>query len=162
MASAPSGRRGGARALLLVLAVLARCRSPLDPTSTTKTYRPRLFPSLCCKCMFQVFQSYTAIVTYGCCKNRSGCCTCCIFCKCFRGMLQAFVQNILSVLDIYCSKCFIWMLHMFHTHVASVLSGCCICFEHMLQLCVSNVSPLSDVSCTEVFHVASVSRGHYE
>jgi hypothetical protein len=38
-------------------------------------------PLLRCKCIFQVFHMYVAIVTYGCCKSRSGCC---IFCKCFQ------------------------------------------------------------------------------
>jgi hypothetical protein len=47
-----------------------------------------------CKPMFQVFQMfhmYIASVLCGCCKSRSGCCICC---KCFGGMLQAFVQNV--------------------------------------------------------------------
>jgi hypothetical protein len=96
------------------------------------------------------------------------------FCKCFKGMLQAFAQNVSSVficmlwqvfyLDVAyilhtCCKCFIWMLHMFHTHVASVLSGCCICFMHMLQQYVSNVSSLLDVCCIHVFYEGTVSDG---
>ena len=28
----------------------------------------------------------------------------------------------------YVASMSIWILHMFHTYVASVLSGCCICF----------------------------------
>ena len=81
---------------------------------------------------------------------------------------------------------------MFHTHVASIFSGCCICFTHMLQVfyldvayvfhthvasvlskyCIyftdmlqqydSNVSSVSDVCCIQMFHVASVSREHVE
>jgi hypothetical protein len=31
------------------------------------------------------------------------------------------------------------MLHMFHIHVASVLSRCYICFKHMLQVFYLNV-----------------------
>jgi hypothetical protein len=61
---------------------------------------------------------------------------------------------------------------MFHTHVASVYSRCCICFTHMLQVFyldvayiymlqqhVSNVSSVADVCCIQVFHVASVHAG---
>ena len=40
-------------------------------------------------------------------------------CKCFRDMLQAFVQNVSSVSDVCCKRFFIWMLHMFHTYVAN-------------------------------------------
>jgi hypothetical protein len=29
----------------------------------------------------------------------------------------------------YVSNVFIYMLHTFHTYVASVLSGCCICLQ---------------------------------
>jgi hypothetical protein len=43
-------------------------------------------------------------------------------CKCFRGMLQEFVQNILS---------------------EHFLSGCCTCFTHMLQAYIRNVSAVS-------------------
>ena len=41
-----------------------------------------------------------------------------------------------------CVKCFIWMLHMFHTHVASVCSKYFICFKRMLH---------SSVSCCKYF-----------
>ena len=81
-------------------------------------------------------------------------------------MLQVYVSNVLSILDV-CCKCFIWMLHMFqwlYTYVASVYSKCfifsyvrCKCFIwllHMLQLLYTyaasvfaNVSPISDVYC---------------
>jgi len=36
-----------------------------------------------------------------------------------------------------CCKCFIWMLHMFHTHVASVCHKYFICFKCMLHSSVS-------------------------
>jgi hypothetical protein len=39
-------------------------------------------------------------------------------------MLQTFVPNVLSVFRMYVTRVFIWMLHMFYTYVASVLSGC--------------------------------------
>jgi hypothetical protein len=45
-----------------------------------------------------------------------------------RGMLQAFCSNVSSVFSTYVASVFIWMLHMFHTYVASVLSGFCVCF----------------------------------
>jgi hypothetical protein len=44
---------------------------------------------------------------------------------------KSFEKNIS---EIYCNKCFVWMLHIFHTYVTSILSECCICFTHMLQL----------------------------
>jgi hypothetical protein len=68
-----------------------------------------------------------------------------IFANIFRGMLQAFVQNVASVSDVCCSKCIIWMLHMFHTHVASVLSECCICFTHMLRVLYMDVAYVSQI-----------------
>jgi hypothetical protein len=119
---------------------------------------------------------YVASVSYGCCKSRSGCCICC---KCFRGMLQAFVQNVSSVSDVCCKRflsecctcshiCCKSMFEMFQLfqsyvaicvfmlQVAGVLFGCCICFTHMLQVYVLNVSSSSDVCCIQVFHVASI------
>jgi hypothetical protein len=45
-------------------------------------------------------------------------------CKCFRGMLQVFVQNVSSILDICCKR---------------FLYGCCTCFTHTLQEDVRNV-----------------------
>jgi hypothetical protein len=44
-----------------------------DPSPTTRIDRPRPFPPLCCKYMFQVFQMfqwYVPIVIYGYCKSR--------------------------------------------------------------------------------------------
>jgi hypothetical protein len=94
----------------------------------------------------------------------------------FRVMLETFVQNISSVLDVSCNKCFILMLHMFPTYVASVLSGCCICFTHILQVFYLDVAYVSHMCCNTifkcficvrrmlhpVFYVASVLRGHGE
>jgi hypothetical protein len=37
----------------------------------------------------------------------------------------------------YVASLFIWMLHMFHTYIVSVLSGCCVCFCNCL--CVFQV-----------------------
>jgi hypothetical protein len=34
--------------------------------------------------------------------------------------LQMYVPNISSVFQTYVCKCFIWMMHMFHTYVASI------------------------------------------
>ena len=58
-----------------------------------------------------------------------------------------FHTHVASILSGYCI-CF--------THVASVLSGCCIYFTHMLQVYISNVSSALDVCCIQVFHVASI------
>jgi hypothetical protein len=55
--------------------------------------------------------------SHGCCKNRSGCCICCNGCT---RMLQASVPNVPSVFQKYVARVFIWMLHTFHTYVASV------------------------------------------
>jgi hypothetical protein len=60
-------------------------------------------------------------------------------------MLQQYVLNVLAVSVLCCSKCFhvasckcfIWMLHMFHIHVASVRFGCFIYFTHMLHSTIS-------------------------
>ena len=63
---------------------------------------------------------------------------CCIYV--FRHMLQQYVPNVLAVSILCCSisvfSCynyFIWMLHIFHTHVASVCPKCFICFKCMLD-----------------------------
>jgi hypothetical protein len=73
-----------------------------QPTEDTTAGR-----SACCKHMFQVFQifqRYVASVSDGCCKSRSGCCTCC---NVYIGMLQALVPNVSSI---------------FRTHVTSVFT----------------------------------------
>jgi hypothetical protein len=56
--------------------------------------------NVCLKC-FRCYQRYVASVSYECCKSRSGCYICC---KCFRGILQVFVQNISFVLDVCCKN----------------------------------------------------------
>jgi hypothetical protein len=56
--------------------------------------------------VFQLFQRYVASILYRYCKSRLGCCT---SCNGYTHMFEVYVQNILSVSDIYC-KCFIWML----------------------------------------------------
>jgi hypothetical protein len=42
---------------------------------------------------------------------------------------------------------------MFHTHVASVLSGCCICFTHMLQVFNLDVAYVSHICCNSIFQM---------
>ena len=49
-------------------------------------------------------------------------------------MFQVSVPNVSFIFQTYVVSMFIWMFHIFHTYVASVLSGCCICFTHMLQV----------------------------
>jgi hypothetical protein len=110
--------------------------------------------------VFQIFQRYVASVPCGCCKSRSGSCICCkcsfkmfyLFLSIFyldvayvSHMLQDYVPIISVTLVLCCNKCFhvasckcfIKMLHMFHTHVSSVCSKCFICFRRMLHLSVS-------------------------
>jgi hypothetical protein len=62
-------------------------------------------------------------------------------------MLQEYIQNV-SVVSVLCCnkcfhvaicKCFIWMLHMFHTHIVIICSKCFICFSSMLLLSISCV-----------------------
>jgi hypothetical protein len=65
---------------------------------------PRLVAqkNVCCKCIFQMFKMFQRYVSYGCCKDRSECCTCC---NVLTRMLQEFVRNVLFVSDI-CCKCY--------------------------------------------------------
>jgi hypothetical protein len=100
------------------------------------------FSLVCFDKMFHLFQTYDAA------SVLSGC-------------YIGFTHMLQVVLHTYC-KCFIWILHMFYTHIGSVLSGCCICFTYMLQQYVSNVSSVSDVCCIQVFYVVSVSRWQVE
>ena len=51
-----------------------------------------------------------------------------MFCNGYTRMLQAAVPNVSAVLD-GCCMCFIWVLHIFYTYVASVSFGCFICFN---------------------------------
>jgi hypothetical protein len=120
-----------------VLVVPVRCRSASAPTPRPESTGPGLSLPLCYKYMFQVFQilsqvfhmdvvkvdrnvAYVASVSDAC-------------CKCFRGILQAFVQNISSVSDVCCKYFFIWMLQLFHTYVARVCSKCFSRFNLMLK-----------------------------
>jgi hypothetical protein len=43
-------------------------------------------------------------------------------------------SNVLSVFQTYVANVFIWILHMFHIYVASVLSGCCVCVAMDFQV----------------------------
>jgi hypothetical protein len=61
---------------------------------------------------------------------------------CFRGLLQidwdvACCKGLLPMFHLcfqtYVASVFIWMLHIFHTYVTYVLSGCCICL-HWFQV----------------------------
>ena len=123
-----------------MLVVLARRRSAPAPTRRLESTGSGLFLPLCCKCMlkcFRCYHMYAASVSYGYCKSRSGCCICC---KCFRGMLKAFVQNVSSVSDVCCRR---------------FRSRCCTYFTHMFQEYVPNISIVSVLCCNKCFHVAS-------
>jgi hypothetical protein len=50
---------------------------------------------VCCKCMFQLFQTYVTIVLS----------VCCICCTGYARMLQVYFSNVLAVSNV-CSKCF--------------------------------------------------------
>jgi hypothetical protein len=83
------------------------------------------------RCMLQVF--HLDVV-----KSRSGMLHCCICCKCF---LEACCKCLFKMFhlspDVCCNHFFIWMLHMFHTYVATLCSKCFRCFSLMLQHVVS-------------------------
>jgi hypothetical protein len=127
--------------------------------------------------VFKSFQRYIAVVSYGCCKSRSedvahvvyvasvseACCKCLFkMFICFQAyvaivsyldvayvfthMLQQYVLNV----SVLCCNFFIWMLHMFHTHVARVYPKCFIYFKCMLH---------SSVSCCKCRPPVSVSKG---
>ena len=53
-------------------------------------------------------------------------------------MFQASIPNVSFVFQTYVASVFIWMLHMFHAYVASILSGCCVCVA-MVFKCFSRV-----------------------
>jgi hypothetical protein len=102
-----------------------------------------------CKC----FQWYVASVLK---KNVS---------SVFKRMLQQlFYLDIAYVLYI-CCKCFIWMLHMFHTHMLQVFyldisyvsHICCNNMFQMLHLCSTYVA--SKCFMLHVFHRGMVSDG---
>jgi hypothetical protein len=54
---------------------------------------------------------------------------CCICCKCFRGMLQVFVQNISSVSDACCKRFDLDVVYFIHTRDVPVR-----CTEYMMML----------------------------
>jgi cation transport ATPase len=82
--------------------------------------------------MFQMFQRYVASVSYRYCKSRLRCFIRCNGCT---GMLQAFVQNVLSVFKYMLQVCLsIYCIYMFDVYVASVLSECCIHFSMAFQV----------------------------
>jgi hypothetical protein len=108
-------------------------RASSDPDDWNRSIQA--FPPLCCKCMFQMFSRFKSMLQWfhrDVAKIDRGCCTCCICCKCFRGILQTFIQNVLSILNIRCKR--------FDLDV-------CICFTHMLQQHVPYVSPVLNVFC---------------
>ena len=118
--------------------------------------------------MLQLFHMDVAKVDLG----------CFICCKCFRDMLQKFVQNILSIPDVCCKRfdldvsyvlyiCCNRMFQMFHLfqssvaasvfmlQVASVLSVSCICLHtYVVSVCIRCFIYLC---CIQVFRVARVS-----
>jgi hypothetical protein len=103
---------------------VTRRRLPLLRSKLTTTGAP---PPLCCKYMFQVFQTfqrYIPIVSYGCCKSRSGDVeyVASVLETCRNSLFKMF-----HVFQTYVASVLIWMLYMFHTYVATVCSKCFIC-----------------------------------
>jgi hypothetical protein len=70
---------------------------------------------VCCKCMFEIFHLFICTlqsVLFGCCIYFSG----------YTYMLQASIQNVSSVLDVYC-KC----VYLDFEYVAVAINPCCKC-----------------------------------
>jgi hypothetical protein len=99
-----------------------------------------------------------AIVSYACCKSRSGCCICC---NGYRRILQPFVPNVSVVSDICCT-CFIWVLHTFHIMLQVVNSDVAYVLQ-WLHTCFPRVSDLY-CKCFQLFwtYVANVSSRYYK
>jgi hypothetical protein len=80
--------------------------------------------------------------------QKSGCCNVAMVCT---HMLQASIPNVSSVFfRRMLQVCFIWMLHMFHIYVASVLSRCCICLQWFSSLFSRVFAGVSDI-CFKCF-----------
>jgi hypothetical protein len=125
-----------------------------------------VFESECCKSMFrvfQMFQRYVASVSYGCCKNRSGCFVCyndctliCKYCStcfiCFSNVCYKCVYLDVTYVSHIHYKCFIWMLHVFQWF-SSVFRCFCMCFSRMFQVFQAHVSSihLSSHICCKCF-----------
>jgi hypothetical protein len=61
-------------------------------------------------------------------------------CKCFKGMFQAFVQNISYILDVCCKR---------------FRFGCCICFTHICRKSMFKMfQPFSVLCWNKCFYVA--------
>jgi hypothetical protein len=132
------------RSLSRCLSVAHHCRAGHRPRHCrwgARAMAPQVFPDQAkgthercrwwCSRVTTHRRMYVAIVTYGSYKSRSDVAHVAYFCKCF----QLYVARVLkNISEICCSKCFMWMLHIFHTYVSSILSECYICFTHMLQL----------------------------
>ena len=82
-----------------------------------------------------------------------------VCCKLLFLMFHLFFQR-------YVASVFIWILNMFHTYVASVLSGCCICFSMAFQVFSGVFASVSD-TCFKCFiclqtYVANASSGYFK
>jgi hypothetical protein len=85
---------------------------------------------LCGYCKVDWDVAYVAMVVHVCCKLLFS-------------MLHLFFQT-------YVASVFIWMLHMFHTYVASVLSRCCVCFIMVFKCSSGAFASVSD-ACFKYF-----------
>jgi hypothetical protein len=69
-------------------------------------------------------------------------------------MLHVFYLRVAYVSNL-CCKYFIWVLHMLHTYVASVPSGCCICFQHVFLSCFRHMLQVFQLFWTYVANISS-------
>ena len=89
--------------------------------------------------MFQVFQLYVSIVSYGCYKRRSGCCMVVyVCCKCLSPMFHLIFYRCVVNVSNARLKCFIYLL----LYIASVASECfksrsrcCTCCNGVSTVC---------------------------
>jgi hypothetical protein len=95
-----------------------------------------------------MLQVHVLSVSCGCCKSRSGCCICCNDCT---HILQVPVLMFLLFFQTYVVSVFIWMLHMFCTYVASILSECCIYLQLFFKCFPCVFASVSD-ACFEYFN----------
>jgi hypothetical protein len=113
--------------------------------------------NICCKCFIWMLHNYSdySCILQVCFPNilavSSRCC-----------MFSSGCAYVAVAIHVRC-KCIFQMFHMFHTYVASVLSGCCICYSgytHMLQTYISIISPCFSMLQQVLLSARSNSRAH--
>ena len=64
-------------------------------------------------------------------------------------MLHTYIASVCSQTYVAIASVFILMLHMFHTYVAHILSGCCVCLQWFLSVFMC-FTPMLQVFHTDV------------